>query len=101
MAEVPRFVTLTVIRARARDDLRRVSGDEHVAAAARRRALHRDLGQFFVFHGSRSARRISSAARGGRLALVMAIGMPQDNHTFSRDCADGIASPPSYFDARG
>src|SRR2546421_9402734 len=55
MPEVPGLVTLAVIRAGGGDHLGRIPRDEHVAAAAGRRPLHRDLSQLFVFHGSRSA----------------------------------------------
>src|SRR5439155_11316862 len=55
MPEVPGLVTLAVKRAGGGDHLGRIPRDEHVAAAAGRRALHRDLSQLFVFHGSRSA----------------------------------------------
>src|SRR3989442_6163469 len=42
--EVPGLVTLAVIGPGDGDHLRRIPGDEHVAAAAGRRARHRDLG---------------------------------------------------------
>src|SRR5437879_7781833 len=48
LPEVPGLVTLAVIGPGDGDHLRRIPGDEHVAAAAGRRVLHRDLGQFFL-----------------------------------------------------
>jgi len=49
--EVPGLEALAVVRARGGHDLRGISGHKHVATAARRRTLHRDVGQLFVFHG--------------------------------------------------
>src|SRR5207245_3090554 len=65
--EVPGLVTLAVIGPGDGDHLRRIPGDEHVAAAAGRRVLHRDLGQLFLFHGSCSA--LGSARRVVRQAI--------------------------------
>src|SRR5919108_1442659 len=51
-SEVPGLEALTVVGARGGHDLRGISGDQHVAAAAGGRAFHRYVGQLFVFHGS-------------------------------------------------
>src|SRR4029453_16971935 len=54
--EIPRFEALAVIRPRGRDHLGRIAGHEHVAAHARRGALHRHirdvLQNLIVVHGS-------------------------------------------------
>src|SRR3954470_20436552 len=50
-AEVPRLEALAMVGAGGGDNLRGVARDQHVAPPAGRRALHRDVGQLFVFHG--------------------------------------------------
>src|SRR5207247_10806154 len=51
--EVPRLEALAVIRPGGGHDLRREARDEHVAAPTGWRALHRDVAQVLIIHGSR------------------------------------------------
>src|SRR5690242_6184889 len=83
-SEVPGLEALTMIRPGGRHDLRRVSGDEHVAPAAGRHALHRDVGQLLVFHDLApcvwDSGRLWSRRR---TALREASAMPRDIVVFS------------------
>src|SRR5262249_40038696 len=51
-AEVPSLEALAVIRPRRGGNLRRKPRDQHVTAPTRGRALHRDVAEVLLVHGS-------------------------------------------------
>src|SRR4030095_8283274 len=82
--EIPRFEALAVIRPRGRHHLGRVAGHEHVAAHARRGALHRHirnvLQDLIVVHGFVPPFRGAPTGSRRRWDREKANAMPRDHH---------------------